>query len=180
MKNLAAISLVAASCIIGCSEKGPPPPVEFPDTPEGIVLKLEEALRNRDANAAAACRAFDYEGELEYRAAVAKAKEAKEKGTPEVTRDEAGNNISVPSVEDNPAAAKTFAGMRDFIYRANFQNKGFPNLIGVSSTVTDQETGEDGIVSLTLVRKHPDGKTTSEPLKTVKTPAGWRVFESPE
>jgi hypothetical protein len=57
--------------------------------------------------------------------------------------------------------------------------KGFPNLIGVTSTVTDKKVGEDGIVALTLVRKYPDGHTTSDPVQAVKTAEGWKVFVSP-
>lgn len=184
MKPFGAILLLALASVPGCSEKGPSTPVQFPDSPEGVVLKLEEALRKHDLDAAAACRAFQYEGDVELEKMLKRVaeneKKAEGKSPAEKKFDENGNNIEVPKLADNPMAATQFASAREFFFRDEIRRKGFPILAGVASTVTDKKVGEDGIVTLTLARKYPDGHTTSDKVQVVQTAAGWRVFVSPE
>jgi hypothetical protein len=185
MKAMGVMLLTAATCMLGCSAETPI--AHNHETPEGAVLKLEDAYRAIDINAAVECRAFEREAELMFKASEL-AKKLEDKGSDKKTPDEKGTAEKDPdekkteggAVFDHSKVIAQLAGIREFNFRLHLQQKGFPNMQGVTSTFADKKVDEDGIVTLTEISKFPDGHTTTKQVKAVKTTKGWKVFEPPE
>ena len=96
-------------------------------TPEGAILKLEEAYRARDLEAAIACKDFVSEAKLLLR------------------------NLPDPSLSNDAEIVAETARVLELSYVKMIREQGFPNMTGVTSHFTNRERAPNGIVIVTEV-----------------------------
>ena len=120
-------------------------------TPEGALLKLEDAYRERDIEAAVACKDFRREAEMMLA--------------------RMGSTLAT-NVEIVGETAKVL----ELAFRKEIQDSGFPDFEGVESTFPTKETRPDGTVVVTEVCRFPDGGTSEQRVQAWHTPSGWRVL----
>ncbi len=129
---------------IGC-DRDSGPSHDF-STPEGTILKFEDALRAKDIDAAVACKDFKRLAEL-----------------------------STP----NPADPNAMTKMTQFFelgFRQQIRMNGFPEMKGVKTTFTAKRDAGNGMLVLTEVWRHPDGKQTTQEIQVCKNGTEWRVI----
>jgi hypothetical protein len=122
-------------------------------TPQGAVLRLEDAYRQRDIDACVAAKDFAIEAELMLRRLLE------------------GKNI--PLDESLISAA---ASTLEMAYRAEFTDGRFPDMAGTESSFEDPEIVSDGILLVTEHVRYPDGTLSSQRLLVAETSSGWRVL----
>ncbi len=120
-------------------------------TPEGALLKLEDAYRAKDIEGAVACKDFRREAEMML-----------------------GRMGS--SLATNGDFVGETAKVLELAFRKQIQDGGFPSLDGLECTFPTKETRPDGTVVVTEVCRFPDGGTSEQRVQTWHTPAGWRVL----
>lgn len=117
-------------------------------TPEGAILTLEEAYRERDIEKAVACKDFGVEAAY-------------------MLRDK-------PELRSDEILAK-LAETLELAYRKEMSG-GFPDMKGVTSTFPAKKNLGNGKVVVTEVCKYPDGGTSKQNLVVANTTAGWKVI----
>jgi hypothetical protein len=143
--------------LIGCSKAGgnsngtPTIKSDF-STPEGAILRLEDAYRAKDIEAAVGCKDFRIEARLML---------------------EKFKNLQI-----NDEVIDKTAEALEIVYRRELEQKGFPDMQGVTSTFPKQEPypEHENIVMVTEVCLYPDGGASKEKLLAAKTAKGWRVL----
>ena len=130
---------------LGCSKDNPPVDLR---TPEGAILSLEEAYRQKDIVKAIACKDFQVEATYMMR------------DKPEL----------------NSAELRSLIARRlELGYRAEM-SRGFPIFLGVKSTFPAKREIAGGIVVVTELCQFPDGQTSRRNILVAKTSAGWKVM----
>jgi hypothetical protein len=125
-------------------------------TPEGAILKLEDAYRAGDIEAAVACKDFRLEARLML----------EERGL--LSKDKSDEEL-----------IKTTAEALEASYREIVWENGPPEFKGVTSTFPKKEPYQEDIIIVTEVCHYPDGGTSEQRIMVGKTAGGWRVL-SPE
>jgi len=183
MRSSAAACLGVAIVLTGCNTKSV---VYEPGSPEAAVMRFDEAMKMHNLDAAVECRAFEREAELEFkdREAAKKKSDSKEgpKKTPTPQLPAGVADPSMPPVvddRDERTLINQFAGIREFYFRDNLIQKGYPNLNGVTTTLKDKKQIDDSTVLFTKIQKFPDGQTKEQEVYVVRTAKGWQVYEPP-
>lgn len=160
--SLLAFGLIALG-LAGCGEDktnatgaaNMPPNAEEASSPEAAILRLEEAYRARNIEAAVACKDFVTEARLML----------------EKLKDLPKDQI------DDELIGKT-AEVLELAYRAEFSQKGFPDMTGVKSAFPTKKPAGPDLVIVTEVCTYPDGGKSTQKILTVKTDKGWRVLQA--
>jgi hypothetical protein len=139
------IAVMSLLTFFGCSKKAIKADLS---TPEGAILSLEEAYRQRDIEKAVACKDFEVEAA-------------------HMTRDK-------PEFSTPDAIAK-IAETLELAYRAEMKG-GFPDMKGVTSTFPKKRDYGGGKLVVTEVCRYPDGGTSKQDILVAKTDAGWKVM----
>ena len=139
------ITIISLLALSGCGKKAIKADLT---TPEGAILSLENAYRQRDIEKAVACK--DFKAEAAH-----------------MMRDKPGMN----SDEVLAKLAETL----ELAYRAEMKG-GFPDMKGVTSTFPKRKDLGDGKVVVTEVCRFPDGGTSKQNMLVVKTSTGWKVM----
>ena len=122
-------------------------------TPQGAILKLGDAYRTRDVDAAVAAKDFTREAELVL------------------------SRLPLPNrATDDTLVAKT-ATTLELAFRSQLE-RGFPDLAGARSAFSDATvyTGIGGGLVVTEIVTYPDGRTSRQELIVADTGNGWRVL----
>lgn len=144
-----AFVFVGLLLLTGCSQRAL---VHDFSTPEGAILCLEDAYRAKDIEAAVRCKDFQTEARLML------------------------EKLSMPKEEmDDEIIGKT-AEVLELGFRKEKEQKGFPDMNGVTSTFPKTEPMGDGMVAVTEDCTYPDGQTSRQRLLVGKTEGGWRVL----
>jgi len=117
-------------------------------TPEGAILSLEEAYRQRDIEKAVACKDFKVEAA-------------------HMMRDK-------PGLSSDEVLVK-LAETLELAYRGQMKG-GFPDMNGVTSTFPKKRDWGDGKVVVTEVCRYPDGGTSKQDILVASTDTGWKVM----
>lgn len=115
-------------------------------TPEGAVLCLEEAYRQKDLEKAVTCKDFLAEARLML----------------------AGKNV------DHEVLSET-AETLELSFRAHFKTQS-PEFEGVDSRFLETKSYADGVVVVTEICRHPNGMILKQKLLAVQKNTGWRVL----
>jgi len=121
-------------------------------TPQGAILKLEDAYRAKDLEAAVACKDFRREAQLIL------------------------TGISKDQLSRDPKLIDKTAQLLELAFRKEIRENGFPDFRGVKCSFTNQRNGANGTVIVTEVYKYPDGGSSTQQLQVCKTDKGWRVL----
>jgi hypothetical protein len=150
MKTCCTSMFVACLCFLGCQKREPK--VDF-TTPEGAILMLEKAYRQKDIEAAVAAKDFVAESRVM------------------LSRLESG-------IEQDPEVLKKSAEVMELSFRADMKKNGFPDFSGIRSRFTRKEKYQDfaDIVAVTEVCMFPDGGISTQKLLVANTTNGWRVL----
>ena len=150
MKKITVSLLASLLCLVGCRVQEPK--ADF-STPEGAILKLEEAFREKDIEAAVAAKDFVCEARVML----------------------AGMN---KGMEKDAEILKKTAEVLELSFRAEMKKSGFPDFTGLKSRFDGKEQyhGFDDVVAVTEVCTFPDGGTSRQKLLVAKTASGWRVL----
>lgn len=148
-RNFMILIVMATLAISGCGSKAKPIAHDT-TTPEGALLCIEDAYREKNLNKVLACKDFQIEGRL----MIGKLK----------TKDENGE-----------LAAKT-AEVLELGFRKEIEQRGFPDMTGVTSEFPETKTFQDGIVIVTEVCRYPDGGASKQRMLVGKSAQGWRVL----
>ncbi|HIJ72048.1 MAG TPA: hypothetical protein HPP87_11910 [Planctomycetes bacterium] len=119
-------------------------------TPEGAILCLEEAYRQRDIEAAVECKDFTTEAKLML------------------------NKLDAREIAD-PNIIDQTAELLEFSFR-EYTEETWPDFNGLESYFTKRENYTDGIVSVTEVCRFTDGGFSRQRILVAKTKKGWRVL----
>jgi len=122
-------------------------------TPEGAILVLEQAYRDKDLEASVQSKDFFIEARLML---------------------EQFKNLPKEHI-DSELVRKT-AEVLELSYRKEIEQKGFPDMTSVESSFPKRESYQDNIVIVTEVCHYPDGATSRQRLLVAKTDKGWRVL----
>ncbi|MCA9254659.1 MAG: hypothetical protein KDA33_03435 [Phycisphaerales bacterium] len=136
----------------GSTSSGPRP--DF-TTPEGAILKLEEAYRKGDLEAAVACKDFHLEATymLKYETAA------------KWTQTDQLNELILSTAE-----------ILELAYRAEMETSGLPDFEGIRSTFPKKEIVTDDIYRVTEVCTFPDGGTSQQDLFVGRRNGEWKVL----
>jgi hypothetical protein len=142
--------LVSLVCFIGCRQHTPK--ADF-TTPEGAILMLEKAYRQKDIEAAVAAKDFVAESRVM------------------LSRLKSG-------MEHDPGVLKKSAEVLELSFRAEIRTNGFPSFSGLKCRFPRKEKHQqfEDIVAVTEVCTFPDGGTSTQKLLVAKTAKGWRVL----
>jgi hypothetical protein len=162
---LIAGTIIAQLLLFGCSSKAVPskegnqmPTIKADfESPEGAILRLEDAYRAKDIKAAIQCKDFMIEARLMFE---------KLKG-------------QKSDKNDADLISKT-AEVLELAFRKEIEKNGFPDMKGISSTFPTRENFEKDIVIVTEVCKYPDGGNSKQRILVAKTDKGWRVLNTVE
>jgi len=148
--TLIAGAIIVQLLFVGCSSKAIKSDFE---TPEGAILRLEDAYRAKDINAAVQCKDFMIEARLML------------------------EKVKGQKSEKNDAdlISKT-AKVLELAFRKEIEQEGFPDMKGITSTFPAKEEFEKDIVIVTEVCKYPDGGNSKQRILVAKTEKGWRVL----
>ena len=122
-------------------------------TPQGAILKLEDAYRNKDIDAAVAAKHFRLEAELML------------------------SRLPLPHLlADDKVVAQT-ATTLELAFRSQLEH-GFPDMTGTRSSFSEATlyTGVNGGLVVTEVVRYPDGRTSRQEMIVAETENGWRVL----
>lgn len=122
-------------------------------TPEGAILCLEDAYRDKDIEAAVACKEFQIEGRLLL---------------------EQMPNHPEDFITDKRIAET--AEVLELMFRKTTTDNGFPDMNGVGSTFPIKEAINDDLLIVTEVCYYPDGGTSLQRILVARTADGWRVL----
>lgn len=122
-------------------------------TPEGAILCLEDAYRAKDLTAMVNCKDFRIEARLMF---------------------EKLKNVPVQAGDDE--LVNKAAEVLELAYRKEINDKGYPDMIGVTSSFPKTEPYKEGLVAVTEVCSYPDGGTSQQRVLVAKTDNGWRVL----
>ena len=139
------ITIISLLALSGCGKKAIKADLT---TPEGAILSLENAYRQRDIEKAVACK--DFKAEAAH-----------------MMRDK-------PGLSSDEVLAK-LAETLELAYRAEMKG-GFPDMKGVTSTFPKKKDLGEGTVVVTEVCRFPDGGTSKQNMLVVKTSTGWKVM----
>ena len=120
-------------------------------TPEGAILKLEDAYRRKDLDAAVAAKSFPHEARMIL----------------------AGKN---PDLLANDDIVAQLAQVLEAAFRKEMQTKGFPDMTGLECTFSSTEKRDGGIAVVTEICRYPDGGSSTQRMQVVQTDRGWRVL----
>lgn len=154
MRKIVASLAVPLLWFSGCRSKEPK--ADF-TTPEGAILKLEEAYRSKDIEAAVAAKDFVSEARVM------------------LSRLNKG-------MDKDAEVLKETAEVLELSFRAEMKKSGFPDFTGLKSRFPSKEKLKDfeGIVAVTEVCTFPDGGTSRQKILVAKTAKGWRVLNPEE
>jgi len=127
------------------------PPVEMGfNTPEGVILCLEDACRRQSIESACICKNFLIEGTLKL-----------------LDLD--------PNLARDPEFRKKNAVLLERNYRKTLAES-WPTLKDVESFFIDRQPYTDGIVVVTELHRLPDGRFNQLKLLVAQTKDGWKVL----
>lgn len=128
------------------------PALDF-TTPEGAILKLEEAYRNKDIEAAVAAKDFTTEAGLML------------------------SDLKHPLAKD-PEVLKKTAETLELAFRAEIKKEGFPDFSDLKSKFAGREKYKDfkDVVVVTEICTFPDGGTSKQRILVACTAKGWGVM----
>lgn len=119
-------------------------------TPQGAILCLEDAYRNRDIEAAVRCKHFPTEARLMLK------------------------NMGNPLESDAEFVTQT-AKVLELSFRKRTE-AAWPDFTGITSHFIDQQPYGDGIEIVTEGFRYPDGGTAVQKHYVTQTAEGWRVL----
>jgi hypothetical protein len=122
-------------------------------TPQGALLVLEEAYRNRDLEAAVRAKSFEVEAEL-------------------MLRDVA------PDETTHPEMIRKTAELLEYAFRVEILDDGFPDFHGLTCSADSVEPYREGVVVVTERCRFPDGGHSVERILVAKIGSEWRVVRS--
>lgn len=119
------------------------------DTPEGAILSLEQAFREKDLNKALACKDFYFEAKL-----------------------------MLCKMEFGPdeEMIRNTAEVLEASFLKYMEEHGLPDFTGITSAFTRREKIDDKYWVITEVCFYPDGGTSEQRLNTYHTAQGWKVL----
>ena len=120
------------------------------DTPEGVILCLEDAYRRKNIESACICKNFMIEGTLKL-----------------LDLD--------PNLARDPELRKKNALLLERTYRKTTPES-WPDLEGVESFFIDRQPYTDGIVMVTELHRLRAGTFNQRKLLVAKTKDGWKVL----
>ncbi|MGA2785922.1 MAG: hypothetical protein ABSF60_00195 [Verrucomicrobiota bacterium] len=120
------------------------------DTPEGVILCLEDACRRQNIESACICKNFMIEGTLKL-----------------LDLD--------PNLARDPEMRKKNARLLELAYRKTTAES-WPDLKGVESYFIERQLYTDGIVMVTELHRLRDGTFNELKLLVAKTKDGWKVL----
>ena len=149
MINMSKTLVAALFCFVGCHANQPA--ADF-TTPEGAILKLEDAYRQKDVEAAVAAKDFGVEARVM------------------LTRMKKG-------MEKDPEVLKQTAEVLELAFRSEMKG-GFPDFAGLKCRFPRKEKYEDleDVWAVTEICTFPDGGTSQQQLLVAKGAAGWKVL----
>ena len=164
-QRLSLAALLLVTLLVGCGDKdsasggaGSSQSITHDlTTPEGAILCLEDAYRDRDLEAAVRCKDFNIEAKLMLQ------------------------RLETDFSDDEEILAKT-AEVLELGFRAEMTNTGFPDFRGIQSTFSNKKpyADNDDIVQITEHCSHSDGTATTNTLVVANTADGWKVVAVPE
>ncbi len=121
-------------------------------TPEGAILSLEDAYRNRDVEAAVKCKDFETEAQIML---------SKLQG----------------NLGDDPEVKKQTTEVLELSFRQELKQTGFPDFRNLVSSFSAPEPygGRDDIVRIKEICAHSNGTTTTNVLHCAKRGNVWKV-----
>jgi hypothetical protein len=119
-------------------------------TPEGAILCLENAYKNKDINTAIKCKDFKIEAKLMLQKL---------------------NN----SLDNDPEVVNKTAETLELSFK-KFTTASWPDFKGIKSHFVSKEPHSDKIMIITEIFKYPDGSTSKQKILVAETPIGWRVL----
>ncbi|HPF40036.1 MAG TPA: hypothetical protein P5081_03815 [Phycisphaerae bacterium] len=155
---LLAVAPMACSSSSDAGSKSSGPKADF-TTPEGAILKLEEAYRKGDLEAAVACKDFHLEAEYMLRYEMAT----------KWTQGDQLNELILSTAE-----------ILELAYRAEMAKSGLPDFEGIRSTFPKKEKVTDDIYRVTEVCTFPDGGTSEQDLLVGRRNGEWKVLHVAE
>ncbi len=123
------------------------------DTPEGAILKLENAYDQRNLEIAISCKDFDEEAKMMLK--------------------------KLGKIESDHEIVKKTAEVLKLSFLKSLQENGLPSFKGVKRAFPKREKVSDQHYIITEVCFFPDGSKSVQKLNTYKTETGWKVL-SPE
>ena len=156
--RLAALSLVLGLAGCGKSDSSATPGIALDhSTPEGAILCLEEAYRNKDLEAAVGCKDFKIEAKFMLQ------------------------KLQKELADDAEVLAKT-AEVLELGFRSEMKEKGFPDFRGVESSFPQKAPyeGREDVVQVTEECRSGNGPVTKNILVVAKTATGWKVITVPD
>jgi hypothetical protein len=142
--------MIALMLLVGCNDPASDIKADS-TTPEGAILLLEQAFRNKDIEAAVAAKDFRIEARLML-----------EKVNPEAAVDDETLRLATEVLELG--------------FRKEMEQRGFPDFDNIKTSFPRVEPYRDNIVVVTEVQTFPDGGTARQQLLVAKTDSGWKVL----
>ena len=124
-------------------------------TPEGVIVKLEQAYNNDNLEQALSCKDFNKEAEIMLLSKI---------GNPEIIKSDEGKSL-----------LKTTAEALKLSYIKMLQENGMPKLKGVKRAFPIREKITENHYKITEYCFYPDGESTVDKLNVHKINNSWKV-----
>ncbi len=156
-KRMLFVSLLICCSGFSCSKQGAAEPAADFTTPEGAILCLEKAYRDRDIEKAVACKDFYLEAR-------------------EMLADIASENND--QTLQSEEIIKQTAEVLELSFRSFILEDGFPDFDGLSSSFPEKVKVKDDVYRVTEVCKFPDGGTSRQVILVGFRNGEWKVLNS--